>query len=120
MFCMTRPTDIFLALSDPLRRRVAALLAAKGELCVCELTAALDESQPKVSRHLALLRDVGLVQVRRDGRWMLYSLAPDLPQWAAAAVAAAAAARAAEPGAAEDAARLTAFAGRPEETCCDA
>ncbi len=116
---MTDPSAVFVALSDPLRRRAVALLAARGELCVCELTSALGEAQPKVSRHLALLRDAGLARVRRDGRWMLYSLDPELPGWAADAVAAAAAARAAEPEAAEDAARLAAFAGRPEGACSD-
>ncbi len=72
----------FHALSDPTRLRCLALLHAHGELCVCELTAALDEAQPKVSRHLALLREMGLVLARREGVWMHYHLNPALPAWA--------------------------------------
>jgi ArsR family transcriptional regulator len=49
---------------------------------VCELTFALDESQPKISRHLALMREAGIVEARRDGTWMHYRLNPGLPGWA--------------------------------------
>lgn len=72
----------FHALSDLTRLRCLALLHAKGELCVCDLTRALHESQPKVSRHLALLREVGVVQARREGVWMHYRVNPELPAWA--------------------------------------
>ena len=69
------PSELFRAFADPTRLRILSLLADQKELCVCDLWAVLDESQPKVSRHLATLRRVGLVQVRRDGKWMIYSLA---------------------------------------------
>lgn len=72
---------VFSALSDPLRLRAVALLARQGELCVCELTHALQVSQPKMSKHLALLRDSGLVRDRRDAQWVLYSVPADLPAW---------------------------------------
>ena len=50
------PTTVFKCLADETRVRIALLIAREGELCVCELTCALDESQPKISRHLAMLR----------------------------------------------------------------
>lgn len=75
---------LFRALSDETRLRCLALLFAEGELCVCELTQALDLSQPKVSRHLAALRDAGLVADRRAGLWVHYRLHPELPEWVVA------------------------------------
>ena len=80
---------IFFALSDPARLRSLALLAKKGELCVCELTHALQANQPKISKHMATLRDAGLVKDRRDAQWVLYSLATDVPQWVGEALSAA-------------------------------
>jgi ArsR family transcriptional regulator len=73
---------LFQMLSDSTRLRTLMLLAAEGELCVCELTHALDLSQPKISRHLAQLRENGLLQVRRSGQWMYYRIDPTLPDWA--------------------------------------
>ncbi|MFD1216149.1 metalloregulator ArsR/SmtB family transcription factor [Microbulbifer celer] len=60
------------------------LMQAEGELCVCELVAAMEESQPKISRHLAQLRNCGLLQDNRRGQWVYYALHPDLPDWASA------------------------------------
>jgi ArsR family transcriptional regulator len=68
-------------LGDPARRCILALLAVEGEVCVCEFVAALQELQPSVSRHLALLRDGGWITSRREGTWMHYRLAR-LPKWA--------------------------------------
>lgn len=73
--------DFFDAFSDETRRRILALLAQDGELCVCELHYALDMPQPKVSRHLSVLRDAGLLAMRRDGTWIYYRLNPQMPQW---------------------------------------
>ena len=61
------------ALSDPARLRLVVLLK-QGELCVCQLELALKLSQTNVSRHLAILRQAGMVTDRRDGRWVYYSL----------------------------------------------
>lgn len=80
------PTSFAKALADNTRARIALLLASQGELCVCDLTQALDLSQPKISRHLALLRESGLLQDERRGQWIYYQLHPDLPDWACAAV----------------------------------
>jgi len=69
-------TDLFRAFADPTRLRILNLLREERELCVCDLCAALGESQPKVSRHLGVLRRVRLVDVHREGKWLYYSLAP--------------------------------------------
>jgi ArsR family transcriptional regulator, arsenate/arsenite/antimonite-responsive transcriptional repressor len=65
---------LFAALADRTRLRVLNLLRA-GELCVCYFVELLGESQPKISRHLAYLRRAGVVNARRDGKWIHYSLA---------------------------------------------
>lgn len=75
---------MFDAVADATRRRILALLVDQGELCVCELTAALDDIQPKISRHLRVLKDAGVVIPRREGTWMFYRLSPSLPAWAGA------------------------------------
>lgn len=66
---------VFRALGDETRLRLVVLLSA-GELCVCHLVAALDQPQPLVSRHLAVLRGAGLVRSRREGGWAHYMLVP--------------------------------------------
>jgi biotin operon repressor len=76
---MVTAENFFPALADPTRLRCLLLLATEGELCVCELTHALNESQPKISRHLAMLREAGIVSDRREGLWVHYRLSPDLP-----------------------------------------
>ncbi|WP_044874434.1 metalloregulator ArsR/SmtB family transcription factor [Pseudomonas sp. LFM046] len=75
------PTTVFKCLADETRVRLMLLITREEELCVCELTCALDESQPKISRHLAQLRTGGLLQDRRRGQWVYYRLHPDLPGW---------------------------------------
>ncbi|GAB4344368.1 MAG: metalloregulator ArsR/SmtB family transcription factor [Gammaproteobacteria bacterium] len=75
------PETLFKALSDPTRLRTLLLITEEGEVCVCELTHALEASQPKISRHLASLREADIVQDRREGLWIHYSLHPELPAW---------------------------------------
>lgn len=70
------------ALADQTRLRMLMLLATAGELCVCELTEVLQLAQPKISRHLAILRESGLLQDRKAGLWVYYQVNPDLPDWA--------------------------------------
>ena len=65
--------SIFRALSDRTRLRILNLLGA-GELCVCDLVTVLEIPQPTASRHLAYLRNTGLVEVRKEGLWHYYSL----------------------------------------------
>ena len=64
---------LFQAFADPTRIRIVILLGG-GELCVCQIVYVLGMSQPKISRHLAILRDAGMVSDRKDGRWVHYSL----------------------------------------------
>ncbi|HEX8322606.1 MAG TPA: metalloregulator ArsR/SmtB family transcription factor [Tepidisphaeraceae bacterium] len=66
---------MFRAVSDRTRLRLLNLLRT-GEVCVCDLVTVLAVPQPKVSRHLAYLRRAGLVDARRDGQWMHYTLSP--------------------------------------------
>jgi len=70
---MKQYIDLFRALSDETRLRIMVLLSEK-ELCVCQIEAALDLPQAKVSRHLTVLRYAGLVKDRREGLWIYYSL----------------------------------------------
>jgi DNA-binding transcriptional ArsR family regulator len=70
------PTDIvnfFRALADPVRLRIVRLLFEQP-LCVCELTFILKMEQSRVSHHLRILRDSGLVQDERQGRWIIYRI----------------------------------------------
>jgi ArsR family transcriptional regulator len=114
------PDRLLPLLADPTRLRCVVLLQQEGELCVCELVQALDLPQPKVSRHLALLREAGVVEDRRAGQWVHYRLHPALPAWARAVVTAAAdGVDGAEPYV-SDRARLAAMTGRPERLCCPA
>eukprot|EP01030_Chromulinospumella_sphaerica_P018791 gene18791-18662_t len=75
------PPDVFKCLADATRIRLILLILREGELCVCELIHALDDSQPKISRHLAQLRSCALLVDRRQGQWIYYRLNPQLPQW---------------------------------------
>ncbi len=76
----------FKALGDPVRLRLFQLLAGCDELCVCHLTEALDLPQSTVSRHLGVLRHAGLVQTRREGKWMYYRLTDALANRLAALI----------------------------------
>jgi ArsR family transcriptional regulator len=103
---------LFDVLSDASRRHILALLAIERELCVCELVAALDDIQPRISRHLGVLREAGWVSARREGTWVFYRLAP-LPVWAqnVAAALTQGGVPPAELGKSQK--RLARFAGRP-------
>lgn len=68
------------ALADPSRlTMVAALWKAEQPVCVCDFTASLGLSQPTISHHVARLKEAGLVESRKDGIWVYYSLPKDLP-----------------------------------------
>jgi ArsR family transcriptional regulator len=67
---------LFHALSDETRLEIVARLAKEGERCVCDLQDALDAGQSRLSFHLKVLKDAGLVSDRRQGRWSYYSLVP--------------------------------------------
>lgn len=81
------PTVFYKSLADDIRLKTLMLIAVEKELCVCELMAALDEeSQPKVSRHLAQLRKTGILADRKKQQWVFYSLNPTLPDWMKAVI----------------------------------
>jgi ArsR family transcriptional regulator len=69
------------ALADESRRRILVLLCEQ-DLCVCELVNALDLPQPTVSRHLMVMRDAGLVEQWKEGRFSFYRVERGLPGWA--------------------------------------
>ncbi|MFG7856896.1 As(III)-sensing metalloregulatory transcriptional repressor ArsR [Klebsiella pneumoniae] len=75
--------QLFKILSDETRLGIVLLLREMGELCVCDLCTALEQSQPKTSRHLAMLRESGLLLDRKQGKWVHYRLSPHIPSWAA-------------------------------------
>jgi ArsR family transcriptional regulator len=91
-----RAAQLFHALSDQTRLSILQRLRLR-ERCVCDLTDALDAAQSRLSFHLKVLKDAGLVTDRREGRWMYYTLNTE----ALAEVGELAAALAAEPSAAE-------------------
>ena len=78
--------DAFKALGDPIRLRLFHLLSLENELCVCHLTDALQLPQSTVSRHLAVLRHAGLVDTRREGKWIHYRLYGDMARTLATVV----------------------------------
>lgn len=79
---MITPNEFFFLLSDETRLRCLVLLQKEGELCVCEISQILGSIQPKMSRHLALMRNSGLLSDERRGQWVYYSLNQSLPDWA--------------------------------------
>jgi ArsR family transcriptional regulator len=66
----------FQALSDPTRLKIVGMLM-HGERCVCELMSELDAAQSRLSFHLRVLKEAGLVTARREAQWMYYTLRPE-------------------------------------------
>lgn len=114
-----RAEQFFRILADQTRLRVLILLTQEGELCVCELTHALGEIQPKISRHLALLREAEVVLDRRQGQWIYYRLNPELPGWARNVLDTTADGIARKPAFAAVRRALCRMPNRPGKGCCD-
>ena len=76
------PLQLCKCLADETRLKIVMQVRQHGELCVCDLVAALGQPQPTVSRHLAQLRDCGVLAVRKDAQWAYYRLHDALPVWA--------------------------------------
>ena len=74
--------NMFLALADKTRLRLLNLMRS-GEVCVCFFVEVLEESQPKISRHLAYLRNAEVIKARRDGKWMHYKIVNPENEYAA-------------------------------------
>ena len=109
---------LFRMLADSTRQRTLMLLQEHGELCVCELTHALNLSQPKISRHLAHLRESGLLLAQRNGQWMYYRINTELPDWAQAILQHALAGSAGTEPFHNDQQVLKAMPNRPGAACC--
>ncbi|MFW5443828.1 MAG: metalloregulator ArsR/SmtB family transcription factor [Methylococcaceae bacterium] len=117
---MLQPVSYFKCLSDETRLRCMLLLHNEGELCVCELTYALGLSQPKISRHLAQLRQYGLLQHSRKGQWVYYKINSALPEWTMTFLNEASAVLDQTPLYKQDVLRLQGMADRPiGESCCN-
>lgn len=71
-----RLAPMFKALGDPVRLRLASMIASAPEVCVCELTPAFDLSSATISHHLKTLRDAGLVDSERRGTYVYYRIRP--------------------------------------------
>ncbi|MDP8928928.1 MAG: metalloregulator ArsR/SmtB family transcription factor [Actinomycetota bacterium] len=65
------------ALADPVRLRLFSLVAARGEVCSCELEAPLGKSQPTISHHTRVLAQAGLIAGEKRGRWVWWSIVPE-------------------------------------------
>ena len=70
---MKNVSEMFKALGDPIRLEIVRLLVGK-QLCVCDILAAFQVSQPTISHHLKVLKYAGIVEDSRDGRWIYYRL----------------------------------------------
>ncbi|NVK54680.1 MAG: metalloregulator ArsR/SmtB family transcription factor [Alteromonadaceae bacterium] len=75
------PCQFFKCLADETRLQSVLLMALEGEICVCDLMTALQQDQPKISRHLAALRKCHIVTDTRRGKWVFYALSATLPVW---------------------------------------
>jgi ArsR family transcriptional regulator len=102
--------SLFAALADTTRLRLLNLMAGR-EVCVCYFVEILGQSQPKISRHLAYLRNAGIVAARREGKWMHYSICPVADEPASAVLAASLAALESDEQMQADRARL-------DRVCC--
>lgn len=82
------PTTFYKCLTDDIRLKTLMLTHYHGELCVCELMEAMEEdSQPKVSRNLAVLKKAKVITDRKHGQWVFYRINPELPLWAKSVIA---------------------------------
>ena len=73
-FQLDTTAQLFKALAEPARLRILNLLVHGGELCNCQVEAVTGYRNPKISRHFQFLKHVGLIQFRREGTWIFYSL----------------------------------------------
>ena len=73
--------DFYSVMSHPMRLRSVVLLHQAGELCVCEIMHSLDLQQPVASRHLAQLKAAGILESRKAGLWVYYTINSQLPKW---------------------------------------
>lgn len=110
------PHQFFKLLADETRVRCLLMIAREQRICVAELTEALQETQPKISRHLALLRSSGVVVDIRQGQWVFYRLSEQLPGWMRKQIQGLVDSNCLKEEYQHDIARLAAMKSRPQ--CC--
>jgi ArsR family transcriptional regulator len=110
--------DFYSVLSHPMRLRALLLLQQEGELCVCELTHTLELAQPVISRHLAQLKEAGLLVSRRQGLWVYYRVNDRLPDWITQLIQITTDGVATTSPYKEDRIALQAMSDRPNQSCC--
>lgn len=115
-------TSVAAALSDPTRLRLLAAVIAPGgereDVCVCELTTLVDLAPSTVSKHLSILRDAGLIEGRKQGRWMYYRAATEAQGLAGDALRVVRDARGRDKVLVQDGARLRGIVAAAAEACC--
>ena len=110
--------DFYSALSHPMRLRATLLIKQMDKLCVCELTHALDLTQPVISRHLAQLKEAGILLARKQGLWVYYRLSDALPNWALDVIQTTTIGIASTPPYQDDLQALHTMSDRPNQVCC--
>lgn len=110
--------DFYSALSHPMRLRATLLIKQMDELCVCELTHALELAQPVISRHLGQLKEAGILQSRKQGLWVYYAINTDLSSWAVSVLQTTLNGIANTSPYRDDVQALNAMADRPQQICC--
>ena len=110
--------DVYSVLSHPMRLRSLVLINQSDELCVCELTHALGLAQPVISRHLAQLKEAGLLLSRRQGVWIYYSINIDIPTWVTKLIEITTDGIASTSPYKDDLETLNSMSDRPNQTCC--
>lgn len=110
--------DFYSALSHPMRLRAVLLIKQMDELCVCELTHALDLAQPVISRHLAQLKEAGVLLARKQGLWVYYRINDALPSWAQQVLQITTEGVADNSPYKDDSTALCCMQDRPNQACC--
>ncbi len=110
--------DFYSVLSHPMRLRALVLIKQFDELCVCELTHALALAQPVISRHLAQLKEAGLLVSRRQGLWIYYRIHSELPEWINKVIETTVMGIAERSPYKDDRLALSTMKNRPNQACC--
>lgn len=118
MLMTSQAVDFYSVLSHPMRLRALILIKQLDELCVCELTHSLGLAQPVISRHLAQLKQAGLLLSRRQGLWIYYRLNDDIPNWVNDVIQSTTDGIADTSPYKEDRIALNTMLDRPNQACC--
>ena len=72
-----RLSQILMALADPVRLQIAAIISSRGSLCSCDLEEPVQKSQPTISHHTKVLAEAGLIVAEKKGKWVWWDINPD-------------------------------------------